>query len=533
MRRLLYDGAGWWLRVIALSLIFMAPVLGADKKLPPLTIGAEEWPPYEYLENGKPCGINVDIINHIFSRLGITPDYQFFPFTRSLMLADKGGIDAVLSVSFQPDRDSKFYFTDGQRAFLKTGEMPENYLYYSEYVFFLLQRLTNSFRFTTYEQIKKDHYHVGLINGYAYNKEFMDAAMGTHFYPSVPDALQALDKGDIDLLPLDRTLGLWLLDRLGIKNTITFAPGVIFSKPYHLAFARASRYPDIKAVATAFNDELKKMRVSGEYESIVERYIKPDHIGKITRPLLFVAEEWAPFEYLDGGKAAGIDVVIIDTIMKRMGIPYQIAFYPWSRAWMLAEKGKADAVLSVSYKSTREDVLYYTEEQRYYGETGVVPADYLWFSEYVFFVMKKKATQFTFDSYEQLKKEGVRIGKNRDYTYDQKFMEAQFEGSLFSSAEEGVKALISGEIDLYPMDKVIGQFTLQRLGLSESITWLPKPLFSKPYLCAFCKYSDFPEMERVMKTFHRELRILRASGEYDRIYSNNLKAAQQSTAGNK
>lgn len=503
---------------------------GAEAPAGPLRIAAEEWPPYEYLEGGKPRGINVEVAGRIFKRLGIPFEYQFYPFSRALMLAEKGEIEAIASLSYQPDRESKFYFTESQRAFGATGHMPDDYLWIAEYVFFLPRRAAGAFQFESYDQIKRNRYRVGLINHYSYNKEFTDAHIGTHFSPSALDALKALDRGEVDLVPMERTVGRWLVQRIGAQDSILSAASPIFTKPSLLAFTRASPYPRLGDVSAAFYRELRKMRDSGEYDSLCETFIKPDYLDRITRPLLFVCEEWAPFEYLENNRIVGIDAAVVEVIMQRLGIPYRIAFYPWSRAWMLAEKGKADAVLSVSYKKEREEVLYYTEGQRQFAESGVLPPDYLWLSEYVFFVMKKSAAQISFDSYAQLKEKGVRIGRNRDYTYDPAFLEAGFEGPVYPSTEAGLRGLVDGEIDLYPMDKMVGLAELRRLGLQDSITCLPKPLFSKPYLSPFCKKSDFPDLERIMKAFYRELRLLRASGEYDRLFHSSLQAINPSAA---
>jgi polar amino acid transport system substrate-binding protein len=518
---------------ISLSLALSLTALATGKPPPPFRIAAEDWPPYEYLEKDKLKGINVEVISRIFDRLNIPIDYQIYPFTSTLMLAEKGKIDAVSSLSYQPYREPMFYFTDEQRAFLTTGRMPSDYLSNNEFVFFLARRHADSFHFESYEQIKKNKYSVGIVNQYSYNLEFTAAHIGTRSYSTAVDALKALERGEVDLVPMDRTVGNWIINNLGAQNKITCLPTPLFTKPYLLAFNKASKYPNRQELSKAFYQELRKMRASGEYDSIYDAYIQPDYIRKISRPLIFVCEEWAPFEYMEGDKIVGIDVVVVDHIMKRLGIPYQIAIYPWSRAWMMAEKGKADAVLSISYKNSREAALYFTEDQRKSSETGVMPADYLWMSEYVFFVMKNAASKYRFDSYEQLQEDGVRIGKNRDYTCDAAFLAAKFEGPEYSSIETGMRGLVAGEIDLYPVDKTVGMAALQRLGLIGSITWLPKPLFSKPYLCSFCKHSDFPELERIMKAFNRELRLMRASGEYDQLCHPSIKALKPAASGGK
>ena len=239
---------------------------------------------------------------------------------------------------------------------------------------------------------------------------------------------------------------------------------------------------------------------------------------KHARPLIFVCEDWKPFEYLEDDEIKGIDAEVVNIIMNRLCIPYEIKIYPWKRAWMMAQKGKADAVLSISYKASREPFLYYTQEQCEFSETGKMPTDYLWKSEYVFFVKKNNLDRLKFESYHQIVTEGYKVGKNKDYSYDNKFMSAAFDSKSYNNTEDGLLALATGDIDLYPMDKYVGQETVKSLGLSGSITFIPKVMFSKPYLAPFCKNSDYPDLEKIMHSFYQELNLMRKNGEYKNIH---------------
>lgn len=480
----------------------------------PLQIALENYPPYEYIENGVIKGINIDVITRILTRLDIPCEFKIYPFSRGWLMLKKGASDAAPSISYSRAREPFLFYTDAQRAFGETGVLPPDYLWITEYVFFMNRKYENSLRFESEEQIQKDGYKIGIVREYSYYPGFTEKKFSFKRYTSVEDGLQGLIHGEIDLLPMDRTVAGHMIDRAGLNNQLTFIPKVIFSKPYLMVFSRKSDYPDLEGVMQRFYAELRSMRESGEVDSIREKYMP---ITAVNRPLLFVCEEWAPFAYMDGDALKGIDVEITDHIMKTLGIPYEIRIYPWSRAWMMATNGKADAVLSVSYKQSRENVLLYTEDQRKFAETGEIPENHLWISEYVFFVKKKFEGTFTFESYDQIRAAGYRIGRNRDYTYDNAFTEANLPGMVFHSASAGLEALVGEKIDLYPMDKIVGLATLKTMGLQDSVTYLPKPLFSKPYLAPFVKNSDYPAIESVMERFNRELLGMRRSGEIDRI----------------
>jgi ABC-type amino acid transport substrate-binding protein len=67
-----------------------------------------------------------------------------------------------------------------------------------------------------------------------------------------------------------------------------------------------------------------------------------------------VGEEFAPFEFIDrNGKAVGIDIDIATYIFGKMGIKFEVQLHSWSRAWLMAETGEADAILSTSRKDKR------------------------------------------------------------------------------------------------------------------------------------------------------------------------------------
>ncbi len=243
-----------------------------------------------------------------------------------------------------------------------------------------------------------------------------------------------------------------------------------------------------------------------------------------SRKLIIVGEEWAPFEYSKDGVTRGIDAEILELVFGKLGVDYEIQFYPWSRAWLMAQNGEADAVISISYKKERETHLLYTDSQKRFGETGDWPADYLWGSEYVFFIRKIHEPVFTFNSYVQIKADKYRVATIQDYSYDKKFMEAGMNSQVVPDQEAGFQLLAEGKADIFPNEKTVGLVALQKLGLTDKITYCKKPMFRKPYLLPFCRKSDYPDKEKLMMQFYAALRKLRASGEYQRIYEKNIKA---------
>lgn len=236
------------------------------------------------------------------------------------------------------------------------------------------------------------------------------------------------------------------------------------------------------------------------------------------RSLLIVCEEWKPYEYVENGEMKGIDVDIVHTIMNRLNIPYKIMLVPWPRALKMLKTGKADTCFSVSYASSREDFLFYTEDQKAFAETGVMPKDYMYISDYVFFIRKLHETSLKYESYDQIIADGYRVGINQDYTYTPEFLEAKLNTVTHIHPKDSFKALMAGEIDVFACEKALGLAYTKEMNLSEEITYISKPIFTKPYLLPFAKNSTYPQAEHVMKQFYSELRKIRETGEYQAIY---------------
>ncbi|OGV55136.1 MAG: hypothetical protein A2X49_15580 [Lentisphaerae bacterium GWF2_52_8] len=480
----------------------------------------EDWPPYSYLDKDVPSGKSVALVSEIFRRIGIPVEFKCYPFSRALMLLQKGQADAVVDVSYATDRESLLFYTEAQR---KANDCMKDALWLSEYVLFAKRTETKSLKFNSLQELIDKKSSIGVNKGYSYTKCLFDAGIKLREYATPELAFNALASGETDFYLLEKNIGIETVQKMGLQEEIAPVDGVVFSKPYMLVFARASQYPGLKRIMEAFYSELHNMRASGELANIMGRTPARDKLAKPQRPLIFVCEEWHPYEYIENGKVAGLDAELVSCIMARLGIPYKIEFYPWSRVVMLLEKGKADAVLSISYKENREKLLHYTEEQRLFAKNGHIPKDFLWLSEYVFFVKKKKLDTIEFSSYEKLKDDGWRIGINNDYSYSSEFpVHALLVAKKYASTEDGFRGLIADEIDLYPMDKIVGLATLREMGLQDSISYIPRILFSKPYLAPFSRFSDYPDIEGVMKRFYAELLRMRESGEYKELYDRHI-----------
>lgn len=219
------------------------------------------------------------------------------------------------------------------------------------------------------------------------------------------------------------------------------------------------------------------------------------------RKLLVVGEVFPPFEFYNKDVPVGIDVEIIESIFKKMGIAYEIRLMPFEEAWALIEQGKADAVFSTSRKLAREPFVWYPKED-------------MWVSEFRFFVRKDKKKP-NFRGYADAK--GLKVGVTKGNTYNPAFWDAKLTLVEAPDLTTSMQELAKGEVDLVPADRIVGRYTLTLTKLLDQIEPYDTVLFTKGYPMPFAKKSDYPKLKEVAERFEVELTAFKKSGAYVRI----------------
>ncbi len=72
----------------------------------------ENYPPYEYMEEGQTHGMDADILREVCRRLNITPEFREYPWKRALRSVETGQADAVFSLFRTPERSEYLFYAD-------------------------------------------------------------------------------------------------------------------------------------------------------------------------------------------------------------------------------------------------------------------------------------------------------------------------------------------------------------------------------------------------------------------------------------
>lgn len=231
-----------------------------------------------------------------------------------------------------------------------------------------------------------------------------------------------------------------------------------------------------------------------------------------SRELIIAGIPEEPNRWIDtSGKVVGLDVDIIDYIMKELGIKYKIVIESSSaRLDSLAQKDKPsyDMIFTYSKNSDRERYLYYPNES------------HITFS-WNFFVLKENRDKFKFNSYSDLK--GAKIGITKGFSYSEDFLNAIKKENL--NVDEIVKnelqitKLLQKRIDMVPLNTKATLYEAKREGIDNQISYLPKPIVSKTYYNTFVKKSDYPNIDVIRFQYDEVLKRMKKDGTLKKILS--------------
>jgi len=82
----------------------------------------------------------------------------------------------------------------------------------------------------------------------------------------------------------------------------------------------------------------------------------------VAEKLTIYTEEFPPFSYTENDKVIGASTEVIEAIMKKNGLDYQIKTYPWARSYAVVQKQKNSFIYSISRRENREKLFQWVGE---------------------------------------------------------------------------------------------------------------------------------------------------------------------------
>lgn len=241
---------------IALLTLFCSSTLLAQEKL--VYSAHPEFAPMSWLTEDKTLkGLGPEIVETIFSELGIKTEQQIFPWQRVFETARQGKIDVIACL----------YFTENRDQFLTYSDIP-----YSQSRTVIITRKGHEFPFNQWEDLIG--LEGGIVLGDSWGEQF-DSYIAKHLnvskvYNYKQNFLKLLN-GRIDYVIATENNARILAAQFNLSQQLSVLPTPINTENDYVAFSSSS--PFIKYLPQ-FNAKLKQMVQSGEVDRLKEKYIQ-------------------------------------------------------------------------------------------------------------------------------------------------------------------------------------------------------------------------------------------------------------------
>jgi len=225
------------------------------------------------------------------------------------------------------------------------------------------------------------------------------------------------------------------------------------------------------------------------------------------RSLLFISDiDFAPYSMIIDNDPAGIDVEVLEAAAKKAGLEVSIEFQTWKELVRMVRSGECDGAFS----------LFMTPERQ--KDAQFLEAAPLHYSDYVLFT--KVGDRFDFNSYDDL--QGKVVGRVAGTDLGDELQAAVDAGKVtlkeYQDLASALRGLLIDEINAYAGNIDVTYYRLKAMGMTSSITYLPKKLVKqKPAYLVLSKAAKFENKEAIIQQLQVALDSMRKSGAYNKI----------------
>lgn len=237
------------------------PELAAETAVCNFTMGIDAWEPYQYMTVGNAvAGLDVELVQNVVTDMGCKLDVVQGSWLELLTLLREGEVDFVLGASKTEERESFAYFSDPYRR--------ERFQLY-------VRKEQVNLPYTDLRAFIGAGHKVGVVNEYYYGGEvsdlYADESLRDKFVGAIISELnmaRLLDE-EIDGLLEDSFVGASILRRKGLDKYIQPHSISLGASDVYVMFSQQSVSAE---QVKQFNTGLAKLRDSGRYNQIVDKY---------------------------------------------------------------------------------------------------------------------------------------------------------------------------------------------------------------------------------------------------------------------
>ena len=227
-----------------------------------LTMGWDPWAPYQYLSpDNKVNGLEIDLISAIAQEASCELKFVQNDWMHLLSGIRDGSIHMLGGASKTPARDKFALFSNAYR--------------HESFVLYVRKEQASSFADKALDQLLVDKFKLGVTEDYIYGEEISAIQDNNSFtsqityVPITEVNYYNLTQNKIDGFLEDPFVAAYTIKSKGLTEQIVASSIVVHSGDVSLMFSKASVKPE---TVEAFNQGLDKIRKSGKYQEILDKY---------------------------------------------------------------------------------------------------------------------------------------------------------------------------------------------------------------------------------------------------------------------
>lgn len=209
------------------------------------------------IEKNIVSGIDIDMINEIYSEAGYQVEYKIVPWETSINMAKKGLVDILPTIEINEEREEFLDFSI-------------NYRNESRYNFYTSKE--NNISIGNIDDLSGKR--VGVLTGYKYYAEFDQNTSFDRNYSFKEEIMfQKLLKGQIDVVILNSYSGNYLFNKLNLVDRVKeekYKYAHPDTSESRIGFVKAKNN---KHLLDLFNKRFKELEKDGTIKKITEKYL--------------------------------------------------------------------------------------------------------------------------------------------------------------------------------------------------------------------------------------------------------------------
>lgn len=225
-----------------------------------LFVTVNNFPPYAWQENGKPTGIDIEIIQALAKHTGKSISIEQMPAKRVILMIQNGSADGGFAAFKNPSRLKMAHFIDPPihlstyQIFVRTGE---------DFSFNKIQDLSGKV--------------IGKNRGFHISEEFSKASKDKLFeiveVSAMKQNISMLEKGRLDAFIGNQHEVSYMLKQLGLlEKIVPLSNPIRTPQSAHLMISRSAKITDKEKTIKQLSNALQKMKENGTFDSIYEKY---------------------------------------------------------------------------------------------------------------------------------------------------------------------------------------------------------------------------------------------------------------------